>query len=141
GVWSVAAMPQGKTVAWGGGGKRVTAWEVTAQDRQLVQPAKKGILAMALTADGRTLAFCDDYAVRLYDVADRRELMTLAGHKGMVSALAFTPDGRTLASGGWDKRVMLWDVASGREWQTFAWDVGRVLALAFSPDGLLGAAA
>jgi WD40 repeat protein len=140
GVWSVAATPNGKTLAWAGGGKRVTVWEVTAQDRQALQPAKKPILALALSADGRTLAFSDDYAVRLYDVADRRELRTLDGHKGMVSALAFTPDGRTLASGSWDRRVTLWDVDSGRERQTFAWDIGRVLSLTFSPDGLLGAA-
>jgi hypothetical protein len=141
GVWAVAATPQGKTLAWGGGGKRVTVWDVTAQDRFVLQPAKKGILALALTPDGRTLALSDDYAVRLWDVADRQEQTTLPGHKGMVSALAFAPDGRTLASGGWDKRVILWDVAAGRERQSFAWDIGRVLALAFSPDGLLAAAA
>jgi WD40 repeat protein len=141
GVWSVAATPQGKLLAWGGGGKRVTVWEVTAQDRSALQPAKKGILALALSADGRTLALSDDYAVRLYDATDRRELMTLTGHRGMVSALAFAPDGRTLASGAWDKRVTFWDVATGRARQTYAWDVGRVLALAFSPDGLLAAAA
>jgi WD40 repeat protein len=141
GVWAVAATPHGKTLAWGGGGRRVTAWEVTAQDRQAPQPAKKGILALAVAPDGQTLAQSDDYAVRLYDVAGRRELVTLTGHKGMVSALAFSPDGRTLASGSWDTRVTLWDVATGRERQSYSWAVGRVLAVAFSQDGLLAAAA
>lgn len=141
GVWALAATPHGKVLAWGGGGKRVTVWDVTAQDHFLPQPAKKGILAVALTADGHTLAFSDDYAVRLYDVADRRERITLTGHKGLVSALAFAPDGRTLASGSWDRRITLWDVATGRARQTFAWEIGQVRALAFSPDGLLAAAA
>jgi WD40 repeat protein len=141
GCWAVAATLHGKTLAWGGGNRIVTVWELTAQDRQTLPPLKKGALAVALTADGRTLAATDDYGVRLWDVADRRQRTTLTGHKGMVSALAFSPDGRTLASGSWDTRVTLWDVATGRERQSYSWAVGRVLAVAFSPDGLLAAAA
>ncbi len=141
GYWSVAATPGGKTLAWGSGDRLVTVWDVTSPDRRRLPPAKKGVLAVALPPDGRAVAYTDDWAVRLWDVADRRERTTLTGHKGRVSALAFAPDGRTLMSGGWDKRVTLWDAATGRPRQTFDWDIGRVLAVAFSPDGLLAAAA
>ena len=141
GAWALAATPHGKTLAWAGGGKRVTLWEITRPDRSQFRPLSKGVLAIALSADGATLAATDDYAIRLWATADKQERATLIGHQGRVFALAFSPDGRTLASGGADKRVTFWDVASGRPRQTYQWDVGGVRAVAFSPDGLLAAAA
>jgi WD40 repeat protein len=141
GAWALAATPHGKTLAWAGGGKRVTVWDITRQDHQLYRPLSKGVLAVALSADGRTLAATDDWSIRLWDTASKQEQPTLIGHKGRVTALAFAPDGRTLASGSSDKRVTFWDVATGRARQTYDWDVGGVRAVAFSPDGLLAAAA
>jgi WD40 repeat protein len=141
GAWALAATPHGKTLAWAGGGKRVTLREITRQDPQLYPPLSKGVLAIALSADGSTLAATDDYSIRLWSTADKQEQATLVGHRGRVMTLAFSPDGRTLASGSADKRVTFWDVASGRARQSYQWDVGGVRAVAFSPDGLLAAAA
>jgi WD40 repeat protein len=141
GVWALAATPFGKTLAWGGGGKRVTLWDITRQDRQLYPPLSKGVQAIALSADGQTLAATDDWAIRLWETTSKQEQTTLTGHKGRVSSLAFSPDGRTLMSGSWDKRVTLWDVAGGRVRHSYDWNIGGVRAVAFSPDGLLAAAA
>jgi WD40 repeat protein len=52
-----------------------------------------------------------------------------------VNSLAFSPDGRTLVSGGWDKTVRLWDVAAGTELRRLEGHGGYVTHVAFSPDG------
>jgi WD40 repeat protein len=62
---------------------------------------------------------------------------TLTGHTNRVTSVAFSPDGRLLASGSWDETIKLWEVASGREVRTLSGHTDWVLSVAFSPDGRL----
>jgi WD40 repeat protein len=50
------------------------------------------------------------YGVRVYDWPRRKVLHTFVGHQGPVTALRFSPDGKTLASGAQDGSVLLWDL-------------------------------
>lgn len=65
------------------------------------------------------------------DVTPRR----LDGHKGPALAVAFRPDGKVLASGGKDQRIILWDAETGKQVASWEAHKGEVDWLAFSPDG------
>jgi WD40 repeat protein len=72
--------------------------------------------AFALSRDGRLLAVIEDLntTFRVLEVATGRTRLVLSGHHNWLDTLAFSPDGKTLASGGWDKVIYLWDVTGAR---------------------------
>ena len=63
----------------------------------------------------------------------RPALLTLRGHENGVTCVAFSPGGRRIATGSYDRSVKLWDARTGMEMRSLA--TGSVLSVAFSPDG------
>jgi WD40 repeat protein/anti-sigma factor RsiW len=129
---AAAFSPDGALLATGSdaGGPLVKLWRVAdgkeLTPRHALQPS--GVFALAFSPNGRLLATAgQDMIVRLWDVRIIRtgagpelwrnfvageELVTLRGHTGWVNAIAFSPDGKTLASASRDRSVKLWDVSA-----------------------------
>ena len=92
------------------------------------------MLATALNSDRATKS--SRFTVLLWEVWEdprRQSQLTLKGHTDNIIALAFTSNGKTLASGSDDKTIRLWDVSTGTQMSSLR--SGKVRALAFSIDG------
>jgi RNA polymerase sigma factor (sigma-70 family) len=128
----------GKTVLTlsqeGGDGSCVRVWE-TATGKELRRLDCDRWSSMTLAPDGRTLATYTHQALRVWDAATGKELRQWAVPGQVIHAAAFTPDGRSLITGGDDKTIRFWEVATGKETRRFRDLPLGVSKLSVSPDG------
>ncbi len=76
-------------------------------------------------------------AISQQAVSEKPELILQTGHSQKAEGIAFSPDGRYVATGSVDHTIKIWEAATGRELRTLAGHTGAVKAVAFSPDARL----
>src|SRR5262249_32861187 len=106
-----------------------------------------GVSQVAFSPDGQRLASVgwvrrsDETKARgemkVWDVTNGSLLLTVPGHAGQMTCVAFTRDGQRLATKGPDTTVQIWDAHTGKELRTLRGHRQGVHCVAFSPDGRL----
>jgi WD40 repeat protein/serine/threonine protein kinase len=138
---STVFSPDSQLIAFVDVESGVHVWSVATRQEVANIPARYRIvssLGLAFSPNGQTLAYNENEAgdIALWDIPRRQTReRRLKGHSWYVPSLAFTPDGRTLVSGGMDRSIRLWDVAEGRERAAFTNYPLGVAGVRLSPDG------
>ena len=96
---------------------------------------KGWITDMAFSPDRNQLAVACSIGIWLYNVRTGTEEAFLKGHTELVNSVAYSPDGKILASGSNDWTIRIWDVDKRKHIKTLEGHTGKVNSVAYSQDG------
>jgi len=150
---SMAFSSGGKTLATGDRDSTVKLWEVANGRfiRNFGMPRDQSlenenwvsyVSCIAFSPNGKLMATVTSSrnVCTVWDVASGKQLYQCEvlsdwTNNGMIYAVAFSPDGKTLITGGEDRSIHLWDAATGQKFSRLQGHRGAVRSLAVSPDG------
>jgi hypothetical protein len=141
-VTALAYHPGGKLLAAAGRGEVLLLDAATGEVKRKVTGLRDRVTALAFSRDGNGLAVASSAAgeaheVRVFAFGPAAGLLFTGPHADVIHGLSFSPDGKTLASCGYDRLIKLWDVAAGKELRALRDHSDAVYGVAFSPDGKL----
>jgi eukaryotic-like serine/threonine-protein kinase len=144
-LFAVAFTPDGKHFATSCAKGIVQLWDSSTGNLVSDQftHANEEITRLAISPDGKTLATgasvvdrdAKPGVVYLWDLAGRRRLGRLVGHKGAITKMVFSPQGKTVLTCSWDSTAQLWDVATCSPIGSPLRHQQPVSAAQFTPDG------
>jgi WD40 repeat protein/transcriptional regulator with XRE-family HTH domain len=134
-IWSVGFSSDGRYVLIG---YPSSVQQLDLQTGREVRTLNGSGGSLTLSLDGKFMLTCgcgSDRAPKLWDFQTGQLLRTFTGNTGQVPAVAFSPDGRYILSGGYDNTARMWDAQTGQEERRFSGHSGVVNSVKFSPDG------
>jgi WD40 repeat protein len=94
-----------------------------------------GTARVAFDPNGKQVAALFENTAKVWEVDTAREVLTLKGHLLATTCIAWSPDGKNLATASEDQKIKIWDATSGLEIHTLEGHFDSVQGVAFSPDG------
>lgn len=137
----VAFTPDGKLIA--ANTRDATRWghKIVLRDLETgkvvteLRDERLAATRITFSADGKLLASAGARKIHIWDVAMRKLLHTIDGHKKSIQSICFSPNGKMLASGSSDDTVRVWNVQTGKMDREIEAEQDGVFAVAYSPSG------
>jgi WD40 repeat protein/Tfp pilus assembly protein PilF len=157
GVWSLAFSPDGKTLFEGvslpslgsdlpndniNNPGQIWIWDIGTRPyvkKSINRDVRKRPRSIAFSPNGSQFAYGDGDVVKVVDLRTGRQVSSFEKHTSWVISIAYTPDGKHLLSGSYDKTARLWDAETGEQVLEYGDATGAIEAVAISPDGRLAA--
>ena len=133
-VHGLAFSPDSERLVVSGDSGPARVWQIETGKQLLALPVGNDLDA-AFSPDGVRLVTARGAKVMVWDAAEGKELLSLEGHAGPVTQIAFSPDGSKIASGYQDSTVRVWSSHTGQLLTAFRAHKSGVTDVAFSPDG------
>ena len=150
---TVAFTPDGAKLAFASGGNArlfevPSGKQLAALITNSVAGRRGSANTLAISHDGATLATVESWPsqlrpltptffqqIVLWEIATGKEIAILGKQTEKITSVAFSPNGKYLASGSWDGTIKLWEAAMGMEQATLQPNIGAIHCVAISPDG------
>jgi WD40 repeat protein/uncharacterized caspase-like protein len=133
--------PDGHLLAAGVVEKRLRLWDLNTKKEQNLAHTTKDFTNIKFSRDGRLIAFSENYVVKIWDAATGRELTQLkVPNSGAFSTyadafLAFSEDGKRVATSGFDTDTIVWETETGKRLSNLSGRTNMAYSVAFSADG------
>lgn len=138
---SVRFSPDGKTIASASDDNTLKLWSVEGILLKTLLEKSKPVISLDFSQDGRLASGGDDQTIKLWNAETGKFLPDLKGHRGRISSVDFSPDGKFLASGSEDLTLRLWHLSASSESEILGSQNQEISAVQFNPTGKILAAA
>lgn len=136
-VRGVAFTQDGGEILSAGFDRTLRVWDVPSGSQSTCIADSGAVFFPVPLPGGRAATASDATGARVWDLATGQLVTTLEGHTDRAWALAGSPDGTLLASGGREGTAVLWEAATGARLRSLGEPGGEVTCVAYSPDGAL----
>jgi WD40 repeat protein/uncharacterized caspase-like protein len=133
--------PDGRLLVAGTHDKKLKVWDLGSKSERLQAPTTVEFGSIRFSADGRLVAICENYVIKMWEVATGRQLPALnVPNTGVFIEtggvfVGFSNNGKRLASGGFGTQTYVWDTESSKQVQQMRGRTNMAYAVAFSADG------